>query len=214
MNSYELSRAWFDYSFNHPDKIRPIHTSIYFFAIEHCNRLGWKTKFGFPTSMVLEATGIKSYSSYKKHFDEIVEFGFFKVHEYSKNQYSSNVIELSLNVKANNKALDKALSKQSTKQLQSTVSINKQVTIEQVTIEQRKLSFGESLQPYVDKFGREFIKDFYYYWTEETLDKKKLKFETHKTFSIEHRLRTWNKNSTKFGNDYAIDNKPKFSPYG
>jgi len=214
MNSYELSRAWFDYSFNHPDKIKPIHTSIYFFAIEHCNRLGWKTKFGFPTSMVLEATGIKSYSSYKKHFDEIVEFGFFKVHEYSKNQYSSNVIELTLNTKANNKALDKALSKHSIKQLQSTVSINKQVTIEQGTIEQRKLSFGESLQPYVEKFGREFIKDFYYYWTEETLDKKKLKFETHKTFSIEHRLRTWNKNSTKFGNDYTIDNKPKFSPYG
>ena len=164
--------------------------------------------------MVLEATGIKSYSSYKKHFDEIVEFGFFKVHEYSKNQYSSNVIELTLNAKANNKALDKALSKHSTKQLQSTVSINKQVTIEQETIEQRKLSFGESLQPYVEKFGREFIKDFYYYWTEETQDKKKLKFETHKTFSIEHRLRTWNKNSTKFGNDYTIDNKPKFSPYG
>jgi hypothetical protein len=214
MNSYELSRAWFDYSFNHPDKIKPIHTSIYFFAIEHCNRLGWKTKFGFPTSMVLEATGIKSYSSYKKHFDEIVEFGFFKVHEYSKNQYSSNVIELTLNAKANNKALDKALSKHSTKQRQSIVSINKQVTIEQETIEQRKLSFGESLQPYVDKFGREFIKDFYYYWTEETQDKKKLKFETHKTFSIEHRLRTWNKNSTKFGNEYSIDNKPKFSPYG
>jgi hypothetical protein len=83
-----------------------------------------------------------------------------------------------------------------------------------VNIEERKLSFGESLQPYVDKFGREFIKDFYYYWTEETLDKKRLKFETHKTFSIEHRLRTWNKNSTKFGNDYTIDNKPKFSPYG
>jgi hypothetical protein len=214
MNSYELSRAWFDYSFNHPDKIKPIHTSIYFFAIEHCNRLGWKTKFGFPTSMVLEATGIKSYSSYKKHFDEIVEFGFFKVHEYSKNQYSSNVIELTLNTKANNKALDKALSKHSTKQRQSTVSINKQVTIEQGTIEERKQEFALSLQPYVEKYGREFIKDFYLYWTEETQDKKKLNFELKRTFNIERRLGTWKKNSTKFGNEYSVDNKPKFSPYG
>ncbi|CAB5218532.1 hypothetical protein UFOVP211_30 [uncultured Caudovirales phage] len=218
MNSYELSRAWFDYSFNHPDKIRPIHTSIYFFAIEHCNRLGWKTKFGFPTSMVLEATGIKSYSSYKKHFDEIVEFGFFKVHEYSKNQYSSNVIELSLNVKANNKALDKALSKHSTKHCssiyQSTVSIDKQVTIKQGTIEQRKLAFADSLKPFVEKYGREFMNDFYYYWTESTLDKKKLKFEMQKTFSVEHRLRTWKKTSTKFGTEYRVDNKPQFNPYG
>jgi hypothetical protein len=124
---------WFDFSFSNPDKIKPIHTAIYFFAIEHCNRLGWKKKFGFPTSMVLEATGIKSYSAYKKHFDEIVEFGFFTVHEYSKNQYSSNVIELSLKVKALDKALDKALIKHSSKQVQSThqssSSIDKQLTI-------------------------------------------------------------------------------------
>jgi hypothetical protein len=133
MNSYDLSRMWFDFSFSNPDKIKPIHTAIYFFAIEHCNRLGWKKKFGFPTSMVLEATGIKSYSAYKKHFDEIVEFGFFTVHEYSKNQYSSNVIELSLKVKALDKALDKALIKHSSKQVQSThqssSSIDKQLTI-------------------------------------------------------------------------------------
>jgi hypothetical protein len=86
MNIYELSRSWFDFAFKNPHKIQPIHGIIFFFAIEHCNRLGWKSIFGFPTSMVLEATGIKSYSSYKKHFDELVSFGFIKVHEYSKNQ--------------------------------------------------------------------------------------------------------------------------------
>lgn len=150
MNSYDLSRAWFDFAFDNPDKIKPIHTAIYFFAIEHCNRLGWKKKFGFPTSMVLEASGIKSYSAYKKHFDEIVSFGFFIIHEYSKNQYSSNVIELSLNVKAPTKAdvkaLDKALQKHGTKQRQSTVSIDKQLNNKQsnnITIEQlREFDFS------------------------------------------------------------------------
>lgn len=143
MNSYDLSRKWFDYSFENPDKIKPIHTAIYFFAVEHCNRLGWKKKFGYPTSMAMEANGIKSYASYKKHFDEIVEIGFFIVHEYSKNQYSTNVIELTLNVKAHDKALDKAMAKHTSKQVQSTrqstVSINKQSNKEQLnnrTIEQ------------------------------------------------------------------------------
>ena len=70
MNSYKLSRKWFDFSFENPHKINPYHTAIYFFAIEHCNRLGWKKIFGFPTSMVLEAIGMKSYNSYKKYFDE------------------------------------------------------------------------------------------------------------------------------------------------
>ena len=120
MNSYELSRKWFDFAFENPNKVKPIHGIVYFFAIEHCNRLGWKKIFGFPTSMVLEATGVKSYSSYKKHFDELVDWGFFKVHEYSKNQYSSNIIELSLNDKALDKALDKAFIKHDTKQVEST----------------------------------------------------------------------------------------------
>lgn len=164
MNSYDLSRAWFDFSFNNPDKVKPIHTAIYFFAIEHCNRLGWKKKFGFPTSMVLEANGIKSYSSYKKHFDEIVDFGFFIVHEYSKNQYSSNVIELTLNVKAHtkaqSKALDKALQKHSTKQSQSTVSIDKQlnnITNKQYNKEQLS-KFDFSI------FNNDSIVDFWLNW--------------------------------------------------
>ncbi len=135
MNGYDLSRAWFNFAFENPHKIKPFHGIIFFFAIEHCNRMGWKKIFGFPTSMALDATGIKSYSSYKKHFDELVEFGFIKVHEYSKNQYSSNIIELSFNVKADvkarGKALDKATIKHTSKQResrrQSTKSIDKPV---------------------------------------------------------------------------------------
>jgi len=140
MNSYELSRGFIDFAFSNPEKIKPNHYAVYFFAIEHCNRLGWKDKFGFPTSMVLDATGIKSYSVYKKTFDDLVEFGFFKVIEYSKNQYSSNIIALKENIKAPKKALDKALLKHASKQLestgqsthQSTDSINKQINKEQV----------------------------------------------------------------------------------
>ena len=42
LSGYELSRDWFDWCFEHSDEIRPTHTALYFFAIEHCNRLGWK----------------------------------------------------------------------------------------------------------------------------------------------------------------------------
>ncbi|RZJ91428.1 MAG: hypothetical protein EOO20_05075 [Chryseobacterium sp.] len=120
MNIYSLSRSFWDFSFENPDMIKPTHIGIYFFAIEHCNRLGWKDKFGFPTSMVIEAIGVKSYSVYKKHFDDLVEYGFFEVHEYSKNQWSSNIIALKENYKADNKALDKALTTHTSKQEEST----------------------------------------------------------------------------------------------
>lgn len=140
LNHYELSRIFWDFAFENPELVKPIHISIYFFAIEHCNRLGWKEKFGLPTSMVIDAIGMKSYNSYKSHFDDLVTWGFFKVIELSKNQYSSNIIALSLKAKASQKhdestvkALDKALLKHASKHSESTGSIDKQVTIKQVT---------------------------------------------------------------------------------
>lgn len=128
MNSYELSRAWFDFCFENPEKINPNHSAIYFFAIEHCNRLGWKEKFGLPSQMVMEAIGIKNWRTYIKAFNDLIDWGFLNLIEKSKNQYSANVIAIVKNTTPNTKALDKALQKHSQKHYKSIVSINKQET--------------------------------------------------------------------------------------
>lgn len=128
MNSYELSRNWFDWSFENPEKINPNHSALYFFTIEHCNRLGWKEKFGLPTTMAKESIGIRSYNTYIKTLNDLVDFGFIKLIEKSKNQYSSNIIALSNFNKATDKALDKAMIKHATKQGESISSIDKQET--------------------------------------------------------------------------------------
>jgi hypothetical protein len=146
MNGYELSRKWFDFCFENPEKIKPNHTALYFFCIENCNRLGWKSKFGLPTTMAKEAIGIRSYNTYIQTLNDLIEFGFIEMIEKSKNQYSSNIIALSNFNKALDKALDKALIKHGTKQSesmeQSINSINKQETKnkEQKTYKQTSLS--------------------------------------------------------------------------
>lgn len=128
MDIYSLSRNFWDYSFENPDKLKPNHAAIYFFAIEHCNRLGWKDKFGLPTTMVMEAVGIKNYKTYHSALMDLVDIGFIKLLEKSKNQYSANLIAIVNFTKANAKALTKAMSKHSTKhvqkQVQSTDSID------------------------------------------------------------------------------------------
>lgn len=113
MTGYELSRNWFDWSFENPEKIKPIHTAIFFFAIEHCNRLGWKKKFGFPSQMVMDAIGVKKFQTYSRALNEIAEWGFLEFVERSKNQYSANIICFALpkKGKAHGKALDKAFIK-------------------------------------------------------------------------------------------------------
>lgn len=144
VNGYELSRNWFDFCFENPDIIKPVHSAIFFFAVEHCNRLGWKHKFGFPSQMAMEALGIKNWRTYSKALNDLVEFGFIEMIEVSRNQYSSNIIAIVKNTKAHTKALDKALqkhstkqgTKHSTKQGQSTVSIDKQYNKEQLNKEQ------------------------------------------------------------------------------
>lgn len=140
LDYFKLMRDFWDFAFENPELIKPNHCALYAFTVEHCNRLGWKLKFGLPASMVLDAIGLKSYSVYKKTFDELVNFGFIEVLEYSRNQHSSNIVALKENSKANYKAYSKAHSKAHSKAnestlestfqstLQSTVSIDKPIT--------------------------------------------------------------------------------------
>jgi hypothetical protein len=206
MNSYELSRNWFDWCFENPEKINPNHSALYFFCIEHCNRLGWKEKFGLPTTMAKEAIGIKSYNTYSNTLNDLVQFGFIKMLERSKNQYSANIIALSKFNKALDKALDKALIKHTTKQSESTrqsnSSIDKQITInnkqETNNIDSRKLKFSHTLKPYLEKYGKDLLNDFYLYWTEPNKSNTKFKQELQSTWSLERRLNTWIKNDKNF----------------
>jgi hypothetical protein len=206
MNGYELSRYWFDWCFENPEKISPNHTALYFFCIEHCNRMGWKEKFGLPTSMAKEAIGIRSYNTYINTLNDLVSFGFIILIEKSKNQYSSNIIALSKNNKALNKALDKAGVNHTTKQVKSTQqsidSINKQDNIEQIN-KVTNSPYGDGHLHFLclefskenkDKYPIEFYKNFLEYWT-ASVQKKGKDFgkelwKTEKTFALPLRLNT------------------------
>jgi hypothetical protein len=133
MDYFELMRNFWDFTFENPEKIKPNHCALYCFIVEHCNRLGWKKKFGLPTTMTKDAIGIRSYNTYINTLNELENFGLIQLIEKSKNQYSSNIVAILNFDKAKYKALDKAFIKHSTKQSESIVqsisSIDKQYTI-------------------------------------------------------------------------------------
>lgn len=191
MNSYNLSRNFWNFSFENPHMVKPNHIALYFFAMEHCNRLGWKKNFGLPTTMSMEAIGIKSYSVYKKTFDELVTMGFFEVLQLSKNQYTSNVIALKEFNKAPDNALDKAgVTHASTQPLgtdESIGSIDKPLNKE--TIETKELEkqsevlalfgFNEAPQHIVQQ---RLVKAFFFVKkTDGTLDHFIEQFDAYKT---------------------------------
>lgn len=82
------------------------------------------------------------------------------------------------------------------------------------SIDVRKNSFAQSLQPYLNTYGKEMLNEFYLYWTEPNQQNTKMKFELEKTYSLERRLNTWSKQSVKFGTAVSKAETPKFNPYG
>ena len=178
MNSYELSRSWFDWCFENPSKVKPIHSAIYFFAIEHCNRLGWKKEFGFPSQMTMDAIGVRKHQTYGKGLNDLVEWGFIKMIEKSKNQYSANIISIDATPE-NGKALDKALVKHGAKQGkstgQSTDSINKQLNKQtknnkQADSDVRVRQFDRFWELYDNKKGKQKSLDIWLSLSEDEID--------------------------------------------
>ena len=158
MNGYELSRTWFDFCFENPEKIKPTHTAIYLFAVEHCNRLGWKKKFGLPTAAAMECLGIKNYKTYINSLEDIVEWQFIEWVEKSKNQYSANIITLANSNKESTKANTKALDKAFLIQGQGNASIDKPINKEQINIEQLNKKILSSIN--ISEVPKE-LKDYY-----------------------------------------------------
>lgn len=109
INGYSLSRAWFDFSFENQGKVTGNHGCMFMWFLELNNRMGWVKEFGAPREQTMVAVGISSYNTYKKVFNDLVEWGFVKVVKESKNQWTANIIALSNFNNTQYKALDKAL---------------------------------------------------------------------------------------------------------
>jgi len=116
---YELSTAWFDWCYENPEKVSVTHSAMYFFIIDHWNRMGRKDKFGLPAEMTKDALGIKNYKTFSKTFNDLIDWGFLIIHQRSKNQFSANIIALVKNTTATTTALTKASRMHAAKQVHS-----------------------------------------------------------------------------------------------
>lgn len=82
---------------------------------------------------------------------------------------------------------------------------NKNVKNVKNDIKERKAEFKKLLAKYKDVYVLEMIKDFFEYWTEHSLNDKKMRFEKQTSFDIGRRLKTWKKRSktTYSGKNYT-----------
>lgn len=83
-----------------------------------------------------------------------------------------------------------------------TVTVTDTVTVNDIvkvnTIEERKLKFAQTLEPFLPNYGKELLNEFYLYWVEPDKSKKKMRFEGEKYFDVSRRLSTWAKKEKNF----------------
>lgn len=67
------------------------------------------------------------------------------------------------------------------------------------TLEDRKREFVERLKPYMEKYGKDMLNDFYRYWAQVNDGGTKMLFEKQKCFETGKRLALWKRNETGRG---------------
>jgi hypothetical protein len=94
LNSYTLSKQWFDFAFENPDKINPNQGILYHWLIEVNNRNNWKEKFALNTEDAGIATGMKNRKTVWKTLNELISFGFVIVVFKSLHKHKATIISL------------------------------------------------------------------------------------------------------------------------
>ena len=69
----------------------------------------------------------------------------------------------------------------------------------------RKEEFYNSLIPYVDRYGKDMVRDFFDYWSEMNKSRTKMRYEKQETWEVALRLATWSKREKEKFNGKRTD---------
>jgi len=89
-----------------------------------------------------------------------------------------------------------------------------QKTTQKTLIKQRKETFVEDLKNYANLYDKDMLNDFYRYWVETDIKEQKMRFELQKTWQLNLRLITWQRNTQKQFNAKTNPEKPKEEKIG
>lgn len=85
--------------------------------------------------------------------------------------------------------------------------LNEQNKKKEDRVKAKKLEFAERLKPFVAVHGRDFMNNFYGYWSEADLRTGKLRWEKETAFEIERRITTFKNN--QFGKKPITESSDK-----
>jgi hypothetical protein len=75
-------------------------------------------------------------------------------------------------------------------------------------LSERKEDFKQTLVPYVEKYGRDMLNEFFKYWTESNKSETAFRYEGQKFWDLSKRLTTWHKNQKTEKTEFASNSAP------
>lgn len=111
----------------------------------------------------------------------------------SAKQKKQNVANVAVNVNDNVNIDNNNVNLVNSKE--ENINIKEEKGVTKDTISERKDKFYKSLIPYLEKYPKEMIREFFDYWSEPNRSNTKMRFELEKTWETNRRLSTWSKRS-------------------
>lgn len=111
LDGYTLTRQWFDFAFENPRLVKPVHGIVYLWCVEKNNRLGWVKEFQLPTDEGMAAAGVKDKETFLKALKDLAFWGAIRIVQESKNIYTARYITLKGCKLVNDGSLDNVLSR-------------------------------------------------------------------------------------------------------
>lgn len=145
----------------------------------------------------------KRFSNATSLLEELITLGIIK-HENKHDKVEIDFLNFQYDLLSEKRKLRQAAgskggnAKAMLKQKVSYKDKNKDNNKDKNNIDTRKQKFKESLEPFLQTYGKDLLNNFYKYWTEPNKSNTKFRMELEKTWSLERRLETWANNDKGF----------------
>ena len=222
MNYLDLiNRFW---AMNRIESFSASEVYVYFFLLNEFNTRSWQNPIDIPNKLITVSIGI----SEKALIDirnRLQQKGLITFESGNKKAKSPSYYLPEVSKKVSNE-VSKKVSKRVSNEVSKNSSrynnvrgdsINKTKTEDKETTpdgvakkdaaiaatRSRKQRFHDSLIPYVEKYGKAMIREFFDYWSEMNKSCTKMRYEQQPTWETDRRLATWasrDKNFKKNGN--------------
>ena len=196
--------------------MKPNDICLYFFILDECNKRDWPDAIELPNGRILFETGLSERALVESR-NRLQQKGFITFESGSRRsksptyclQYEGKKVGKNVGKTVgktegktggktggkthsrDNNVRGDSINKTKTKTKETTPNgVAKKDAAKAATLS-RKKQFYESLVPYVEKYGKEMIREFYDYWSEMNRSETAMRFEQQPTWVTKRRLSTW-----------------------